>query len=237
MPRLHGRARALLLTGLLVSSIPFAAVPASAQTAGIAVTLLWTATGDNGLAGRAAKYDLRYTAISPPAGDLAAWWSSAAVVNMSNHVPPPSGSRDSMVIGGLVVGKKYFAALRIADAAGNWSGFSNIALIDLTKNITGIETSAEGAPKLVLGAPYPSPTSGPAQVSLSLARSGPLQADVFDARGRRVRTLHQGMMGEGPHTLRWDGTAESGGRAAAGVYWIRVAAAGIQKSVRLTLLR
>jgi hypothetical protein len=236
MPYLLGRVRAAaLFFALAIPLVPVAA-PVSAQTTSLAVTLLWTATGDNGTIGRAAKYDLRYTANGVKGTDTLSWWNTAAVVNMTTHVPPPSGSRDSVVIAGLVAGKKYFAVLRIADASGNWSGFSNMATVDLTRNVTGVDTAEAGAPKLVIGAPYPSPTSGTAQIALTLARSGPLVADVFDARGRRVRSLHEGTMEEGPHTLRWDGSAESGERAAAGVYWIRVAAQGVRKTVKLVVV-
>lgn len=234
MPRLLGRVRAALLLGIAFTLVHLP-TPASAQSTSLAVTLLWTATGDNGLIGRASKYDLRYTALAVKGTDTLSWWSSAAVVNMANHVPPPSGSRDSVVIAGLVAGKKYFAVLRVADASGNWSGFSNMATIDLG-NITAVDSEAQGAPKLVIGAPYPSPTVGAAQIALTLARSGPLAADVFDARGRRVRSLHAGPMEAGPHTLRWDGSAESGEQVAAGVYWIRVAAEGVRKSVKLVVV-
>lgn len=236
MPQPLGRVRALPFLAVTLALLHLAGT-ARAQTTSLAVTLLWTATGDNGLVGQAAKYDLRYTGSSISGSDTLSWWNTAAVINMTNHVPPPSGSRDSVVVAGLVAGKKYFAILRVADAAGNWSGFSNIATIDLTKIVTAADTAEAGAPKLVLGAPYPSPTTGSAQIALEMARSGPVEADVFDARGRRVRTLYQGVMPGGSHTLRWDGTAESGARAAAGVYWIRVAAQGVHRSTKLIVVR
>jgi flagellar hook capping protein FlgD len=236
MPRLLGRVRVLPLLALVLAVLSIAP-DAPAQTGySFAVTLLWTTTGDNGLAGQAAKYDLRYTANTIQGTDTLSWWNTAAVVNMTNKVPPPSGSRDSVVIGGLAA-KKYYAILRLADASGNWSGFSNAAIIDLTKNVTAVDSQEAMAPKLVVGAPYPSPTAGKAQVALTLTRSGPLSADVFDARGRRVLSLHAGPMEAGPHTLRWDGSAESGERAAAGVYWIRVAAADVHRSVKLIVVR
>jgi len=233
-----GRVRAALLSGIYFAlSAASVASPAHAQTNSLAVTLLWTATGDNGLVGQAAKYDLRYTALTVSGTDTLSWWSKAAVIDMTAHVPPPSGKRDSCVVSGLVLGKKYYAILRIADQAGNWSGFSNVALIDLTKSVTGVETVEAGAPKLVVGAPYPSPTSRGAQIALTMARSGPVAAGVFDARGRLVRTLESGTLEAGPHTLRWDGSSESGQQAAAGVYWIQVAAQGIKKSVKLVVIR
>ena len=237
MLRLLGRFRAVSFHVVaLLAFLSTTAAVSHAQTLTTTATLLWTATGDNGTAGQAAKYDLRYTANALSANDTLSWWNKALLVNMSTHKPPPSGTKDSVVISGLVIGKKYYAMLRIADSAGNWSGFSNIATIDLTRGVTAVEGEV-GAPKLVIGAPYPSPTSGAARVAITLARSGPLQADVFDARGRRVRTLYSGSVEAGRHELRWDGFSDGSAQAAAGVYWIRVSTQGVQKSMKLIVIR
>jgi flagellar hook capping protein FlgD len=210
--------------------------PAHAQYRTSSMTLTWTATGDNGLVGQAAKYDLRYSATVISGNDTLSWWNAAAVFPMGGRVPPPAGTRDSVAVPGLIIGLKYYAILRLADAAGNWSGFSNVAVMDLTHGVTDVAVEV-AVPKLVVGAPYPSPTRGQAQISMTLARSGPLQAAVYDAQGRLVRSLHSGTMDAGPHTLRWDGHAESGAHASAGVYWIRVAADDMKKTVKLVVVR
>jgi hypothetical protein len=240
MQRLSRRRCVVVLFQLLSIALLHTATrsSASAQSLTAPVTLTWTATGDNGYAGRAAKYDFRYSARAIAGRDTMTWWTSAAVVNMTSHVPPVSGAKDSIVVAGLVIGLKYYAVMRIADSAGNWSGFSNVAVMDLSHGITGVEEVALGeAPRLVVGAPYPSPTRGRAQVSLTLARSGPVAADIFDARGRLVRSLHAGTMEAGSHTLRWDGSSSSGAQAAAGVYWIRVASEDVRKTVKLVVVR
>lgn len=238
MPLLQGRSLAVpFLATLAAGFIAFFLAPdAQAQALTASVTLTWTATGDDGYIGRATKYDFRYSARPVSGSDTLGWWNTAAAVSMTSRAPAPSGSRDSLRLGGLVVGIKYYAILRIGDDAGNWSGFSNMAIIDLTHGATAVEEEVGPAPKLVVGAPYPSPTNGRAQISLSLARSGPVEVAVFDARGRRIRSLETGIIGAGPHLLRWDGNAESGARAAAGVYWIQVAAEGTRKSVKLVVV-
>ena len=238
MPRLSRRSLALLLLLTLASfSKSLVTAPrAEAQYRTESRKLTWTATGDNGYSGQAARYDLRYSANPIVNRDTVSWWGAATVFPMGGHYPPPSGGKDSVTVGGLILGLKYYAILRLADAAGNWSGFSNVALMDLSHGITGVETEA-GAPKFAVGAPYPSPTEGPAQVSMITARSGPLAAGVYDARGRLVRQLHSGLMDAGSHTLRWDGRAESGTQASAGVYWIRVATVDAKKTVKLVVVR
>jgi hypothetical protein len=209
---------------------------AGAQYRTASVTLTWTATGDNGNVGQAARYDLRYRTTPVSGSDTLSWWTAATSFPMGGHPPPPSGAVDSVSVPGLIIGLKYYAILRVGDAAGNWSGYSNVAVMDLTHGVTGVATEVT-VPKLVVGAPYPSPTRGQAQLVMTLARSGPLQAAVYDALGRRVRSLHSGTMAAGPHTLRWDGNAESGDRVSAGVYWIRVASEDDRKTVKLIVVR
>jgi hypothetical protein len=237
LPRHSRRSVAVLLLLTLASFSYLVTAPeAEAQYRTESRKLIWTATGDNGYSGQAARYDLRYRANPIVNRDTVSWWSGATVFPMGGHNPPPAGRPDSVTVPGLILGLKYYAILRIADAAGNWSGFSNVALMDLSHGITGVETEA-GAPKLAVGAPYPSPTGGPAQVSMIMARSGPLEAGVYDARGRLVRQLHSGTMDAGAHTLRWDGRAGSGTEASAGVYWIRVATVDDRKTVKLVVVR
>ena len=237
MPRLSRRSFAILLLLTLGVSTPLIiARRADAQYRTTSVKLWWTATGDNGNIGQAARYDLRYSSNPIVSRDTSSWWNAASVFPMGGKVPPPAGRPDSATVDNLIIGLKYYAILRLADAAGNWSKYSNVALMDLSHGVTGVEAEA-GAPKLVVSAPYPSPTSGQAQVSMILARSGPMEAGVYDARGRLVRTLHSGSMDAGAHLLRWDGRGESGTEAATGVYWIRVATAEAKKTVKLVVVR
>lgn len=95
-----------------------------------------------------------------------------------------------------------------------------------------------GEMRVLLGPPFPNPTAGSSAVRFRLDRAAPVRAGVIDARGRRVRELHDGMLPRGTHELHWDGTVASGARAAAGVYWIHVQAGqGSQEAARVVLLR
>ncbi|MDZ7262721.1 MAG: T9SS type A sorting domain-containing protein, partial [candidate division KSB1 bacterium] len=87
-----------------------------------AVTLMWTAPGDDGNQGIAKAYDLRYgyTTI-----DETNWQQKIQVVN--EPAPQPAGSLEKMVITNLIPHKRHFFALRAVDEAGNWSRLSNVA--------------------------------------------------------------------------------------------------------------
>jgi len=72
-------------------------------------------------------------------------------------------------------------------------------------------------------APRPNPASGPVWFAIDLPHAGPVSAFLFDATGRRVRTLAEGRPFEaGPNALEWDGRNDAGARAAVGIYFIRV---------------
>lgn len=88
------------------------------------VWVLWTAPGDDGMSGRAARYELRRSTAAPGV-DTLAWWEAATPVP---GLPAPSlaGSTDSVRVTGLARETAYFFILRTADEVPNWSGFSNV---------------------------------------------------------------------------------------------------------------
>ncbi len=62
-------------------------------------------------------------------------------------------------------------------------------------------------------------------------------ADVFDASGRRIRRLVDAALPAGDRRLVWDGAADNGERASAGVYFVRVRAGGEESTARIVRLR
>jgi hypothetical protein len=95
------------------------------------------------------------------------------------------------------------------------------------------------APPLISGLrpPVPNPTRGTTAVSYALAQAGRVQLGVYDVSGRLVRQLVDGERRAGTETVVWNGTAESGARLGAGVYFVRMAAPGFRETRRVILLR
>ena len=63
-----------------------------------------------------------------------------------------------------------------------------------------------------------------------------MRLDVFDASGRRVATLAEGMHAAGAHRVTWTGQTASG-RASPGVYVLRVEFAGKRLTQRVSWLK
>ncbi len=90
-----------------------------------------------------------------------------------------------------------------------------------------------------LGPVSPNPCRAPegTVVSLAVPRSGPVKLQVYDLRGRLVRTLQTGPLAQGLHRLAWDGTDDAGRRIPAGVYFARLQAAGVRLVQKVTVVR
>lgn len=93
--------------------------------------------------------------------------------------------------------------------------FERIGFVDSSSSV-----ASEPPPvphSLDLGSVWPNPFRTTANIDLTMAESGPVTADLFDARGRRVKTLFEGALSSGPHTLIIDGSD-----LAAGAYFVRM---------------
>jgi hypothetical protein len=85
-----------------------------------------------------------------------------------------------------------------------------------------VEPVSIPASRLALWAPRPNPSRGETQMTLEMDARGHAEVGVFDAGGRRVRSLLAERIEAGPRSIRWDGRDDQGQRAAAGVYFVRV---------------
>ncbi len=96
--------------------------------------------------------------------------------------------------------------------------------LDVTPGPVAVAPAAPPA-RIMLSAPAPNPTRGETHLTLELPQAGRAEVMVFDAGGRRVRTLLAGRLEGGRHLVAWNGTDETGARVGAGVYFVRARAA------------
>jgi hypothetical protein len=122
------------------------------------------------------------------------------------------------------------AALRnesgCADTENNLADFSfgpatprNSASPPHVCGVTGVTPAAPRSGRL--DDPRPSPSSGRTEFAFAVSRDGLVRLEVFDLRGRRVRTLVNGWRPAGAARATWDGARDDGAMVAAGVYFVR----------------
>jgi len=83
----------------------------------------------------------------------------------------------------------------------------------------------------------PNPFQENTTFAFGLAQAGPVELAVYSVTGRRVRTLLSGTQEAGEYRLAWDGRDERGSAVAAGVYYVRLSAAGRHYSRPVVSLR
>jgi flagellar hook capping protein FlgD len=76
--------------------------------------------------------------------------------------------------------------------------------------------------KAGLSASAPNPFSDRTTFAVSLADPTLAEVAVFDLSGRRVTTIHRGLLPRGTSNLAWDGRRQDGSRAAGGIYFYRL---------------
>ncbi|MBI5168300.1 MAG: hypothetical protein HZA61_02310 [Candidatus Eisenbacteria bacterium] len=76
---------------------------------------------------------------------------------------------------------------------------------------------------LALAPARPNPVHGACTFEFALERAGAVSLEVFDAGGRRVRTLVRGTLEPGVHSVRWDRTDDDGAAVRPGTYFVRLA--------------
>src|SRR3989339_351898 len=87
-----------------------------------AITLSWTAVGDDGTTSTATSYDIRYSNTQITDAN----WGSATPVT-GEPAPKVNGGAETMVINGLTENTQYYFAIKAGDEIPNWSPISNIA--------------------------------------------------------------------------------------------------------------
>lgn len=138
------------------------------------------------------------------------------------------------------------AADLVEEVKVRWPGGATQVLhnLDVNQKIRIVEgvTAVDGPPpsldRAVLHANAPNPFNPRTTLAFTLPEAGPVTLEIFDARGRRVRTLVDAeVRGPGRHEVVWDGTDASGRSVASGSYVYRLTTEGFAASRSLVLVR
>jgi hypothetical protein len=83
----------------------------------------------------------------------------------------------------------------------------------------------------------PNPATHAASFRYVLPARGPIEIDIYDVVGRRVRRLLAAPAEAGTHVVRWDGRDDRGRRLTSGTYFVRLATGSEVTRTRLLLVR
>jgi|GEM_PF-1813165 len=95
------------------------------------------------------------------------------------------------------------------------------------------------APKdFTLGQNYPnpfSPVTGATELNYTVPVNAPASLVIYNELGQVVKTLVNGDAGQGSHTVRWDGTDETGSKVASGSYICKLISGENAASIKITV--
>jgi len=102
-------------------------------------------------------------------------------------------------------------------------GYLHVDEIREVLNTVPAPGSAPGIRAARLLQNVPNPFNPRTEIRWAQTRPGRITLDIFDLRGRRLRTLAGGFRDPGEHALGWDGRDDAGTEVASAVYRVRLA--------------
>lgn len=84
---------------------------------------------------------------------------------------------------------------------------------------------------------YPNPFNPATKIEFYAPRSGAVKIEIFNLLGQKVRTLYEGEVKAGRHSVTWDGTDGSGEDVASGLYFYRMEASASVETRKMVKLK
>jgi hypothetical protein len=104
----------------------------------------------------------------------------------------------------------------------------------------GLHTSATQdllPQEFALGYNYPNPFNPVTHIRYQLPEPGPVQLEIYNIAGQRLRLLVNAEQNAGFYQAAWDGRDSLGRPAASGIYFYRLVSRGLVQTRRMLLLK
>ncbi len=143
---------------------------------------------------------------------------------------------------GATGGTTYTATLSLStrdDPSVSGSQNRTTLTVELTATVEAVGTPAPSAPLGItrLLPNVPNPFNPRTTLRFELSDPSSVRLEVFDLRGRVVRTLVDRSMRAGTHSVVWEGRDDRGSRVASATYVVRMSAGGQLFTQRISLVR
>ncbi|MBW6513476.1 MAG: T9SS type A sorting domain-containing protein [Candidatus Syntrophosphaera sp.] len=84
---------------------------------------------------------------------------------------------------------------------------------------------------------YPNPFNPETTIGFDLPQAGKTNLSIYNVKGQLVKTLVDGDLGFGRHSVVWNGTDNGGNSVSSGLYFYRLSSGGHTESRRMMLLK
>jgi hypothetical protein len=127
----------------------------------------------------------------------------------------------------------YYLRIRMLDNQSIWTGPVYVTYDAATT--VAVEEPRGGASLSLALSPNPAP--GRVNVGFALPRGERVDLAVYDAAGRRVKSLLGGPLDAGPHHVQWTGRDDAGAAVAPGIFFVRLQAGEASMAKKVLLVR
>ncbi len=116
--------------------------------------------------------------------------------------------------------------------------FQRMAVSEVTSSIDQSSTDEFGIPeKFSVYQNYPNPFNPSTTISYYLPKASRVKVCMYNVQGNRVKTIVNGMQTTGRKTVVWDGRDEKNIPVGSGIYFYRVTAFGLSKTMKMLLIK
>jgi hypothetical protein len=117
-------------------------------------------------------------------------------------------------------------SIQYIDDSSTWTNLSyNLAFcLRYDSTLVGIDDPDTPAipGQISLAQNYPNPFNAETSIQFALHNAGEVTLAVYDVNGRLVKTVHEGDLPAGNHSIIWNGTSDSGAQVSSGIYFYRL---------------
>ncbi len=179
------------------------------------------------------KYDHASLAVSNDGVNFVTIWANGSEITEAAWTPVEYDI-SAVADGQATVHLRW--TMGITDSTWQYSGWNidDVEIWGLTDYVSEVETPSG---YLLSVGNHPNPFNPLTTISFVLAKDGYALVNVYDLKGRLVRSLIDESLSAGPHSVPWDGLNEAGLRAGSGVYLVRVVAGGKSAEHKMVLLK
>ncbi len=169
---------------------------------------------------------------------VAHYSSGFKVVDMSN--PPAASVLDEFDTNALT-GEGFEGAFGVYPYAPGGkiyvSDIDNGLHVFAVEGFTYTPSAVAPAAKATLDQNVPNPFNPSTTITYQIDRPGTIRLDIYDARGRHILTLAEGVASAGVQSVSWNGTDRNGRTVASGVYFYQLRTAETTLTKRMVLLK
>ncbi|MEJ2721252.1 MAG: T9SS type A sorting domain-containing protein [bacterium] len=128
--------------------------------------------------------------------------------------------------------------IKITGAVGDYAFEGHDVIRVINPSRPAVEEKTGDTPRKVeLTGNYPNPFNPTTTISFTTPASSRVVLEIFDAQGRRVKTLIDDSTPAGSFTATWNGRDEKGAYVASGVYFVRLQSNGHAQTRKIVLLK